>query len=176
MQKSVDINTSYESLPLVNPEFPKIESRRNKAGKTPSEESIKQDQEDAEMMIKNVDLGEPVRSDDRIEADEKYLIDTMPGELSKAASMVKGAPRKPHYTRLFKFDDKMVFQAACCMSLKVIAANLDGDTVSGKVLYCTHSANEGGKLIYEFRGKGSELILDVRRGDSTRAQRITFKM
>jgi hypothetical protein len=177
MQRTVGINMSYEKLPLVNPESPKVESRRNKAGKTPSEESIKQDQEDAEKMIKNVDLGEPVRPDDRIEADEKYLIDTtMPGELSKAASMVKGAPRKPHYTRLFKLDEKMVFQAACCMPLKVIAANLDGDTVSGKVLYCTHSVDEGGKLIYEFRGKGSELIIDVRRGDSTRAQRIIFKI
>jgi len=31
-------------------------------------------------------------------------------------------------------------------------------------------------LIYEFRGKGSELIIDVRRGDSTRAQRIIFKI
>ncbi|MCP4254933.1 MAG: hypothetical protein GY775_16315, partial [Candidatus Scalindua sp.] len=59
---------------------------------------------------------------------------------------------------------------------KVIAANLDGDTVSGKVLYSTHSDNEGGKLVYEFQGKGSELIMDVRRGDSTRAQRLRFKI
>ena len=62
------------------------------------------------------------------------------------------------------------------MPLRVIAANLDGDTISGKVLFSTHSDNEGGKLVYEFKGKGSELTIDVKRGDSTRAQRIIFKV
>ena len=62
----------------------------------------------------------------------------------------------------------MVFQAACCLPLRVIAASLDCNTVSGRVLYNTHSENEGGKLVYEIQGKGSELIIDVRRGDSTK--------
>jgi hypothetical protein len=176
MQRTVDINSSYENLPLVNPEAPKVESRRNKAGKTPSEESIKQDLEDAEKIIKNIALGKSMKTEDKIDAKEKYLIDTMPGKASKPASMGKGGLRKPHYTRLFSLENKLVFQAACCMPLRVIAANLDGATVSGKVLYSTHSDNEGGKLIYEFQGVGSELIIDVRRGDSTRAQRIIFKI
>jgi hypothetical protein len=60
--------------------------------------------------------------------------------------------------------------------LRVIAANLDGDTVSGRVLYSTHSDKEGGKLVYEFQGEGSELIIDVKRGDSTKAQRLIFKI
>lgn len=176
MQRTVDINNSYEKLPLVDPEAPKVESRRSKAGKTPSAESIKQDYEDAEKILTHIDLGEPVKSDDRIDATEKYLINTMPGKPSKPASMGSGGSRKPHYTRLYALDKKMIFQAACCMSLRVIAANLDGDTVSGKVLYSTHSDNEGGKLVYEFQGEGSELIIDVKRGDSTRAQRLIFKI
>mgnify|MGYP006865031246 CR=1 FL=1 len=166
----------YENLPLVNPEAPKVESRRNKAVKAPSAESIKQDHEDAEKIMTHIDFGEPVRSEDRIEANEKYLIDTMPGKASKSASMSSGGLRKPHYTRLHVLENKMVFQAACCLPLRVIAANLDGDNVSGKVLYCTHSDSDGGKLVYEFNGVGSELIIDVKRGDSTRAQRIIFKI
>ncbi len=176
MQKIDDINTSYEKLPLIDPELPKVESRRSKVGKTPSAESIKQDHEDAEKIIAQTYLGEQVESGNRIDANEKYLIDTMPGKDSKPASMGMGGLRKPHYTHLYVLDNKIVFQAACCLPLKVIAANLDGDTVSGKVLYSTHSDNEGGKLVYEFQGKGSELIMDVRRGDSTRAQRLRFKI
>ncbi len=176
MQRIVDINTSYEELPLVNPEAPKVESRRSRAGKTPSEESVKQDHEDAGNIIKHIDFGEQVKTEDKIEANEKYLIDTMPGKTSKAASMGQGGLRKPHYTRLFALDNKMLFQAACCLPLRVIAANLDGDTVSGKILYSTHSDKEGGKLVYEFQGEGSELIIDVKRGDSTRAQRLFFKI
>ncbi|MCR4344649.1 MAG: hypothetical protein NUV44_07770 [Candidatus Scalindua sp.] len=176
MQRTVGINASYEELPLVNPEATKVESRMSKAGTTPSAESIKQDHEDAEMIMKHVDLGDPVKAEDRIEANEKFLIDTMPGRPSKPASMGQGGLRKPHYTRLFVLDNKIVFQAACCMPLRVVAANLDGDTVSGKVLYSTHSDNEGGKLVYEFQGEGSELIIDVKRGDSTRAQRLFFKI
>jgi hypothetical protein len=70
----------------------------------------------------------------------------------------------------------MVFQAACCLPLRVIAANLDGDTVSGRVLYSAHSNEEGGKLVYEFQGEGSELIIDIKRGDSSKAQRLIFNV
>ncbi|MCP4264389.1 MAG: hypothetical protein GY777_02240, partial [Candidatus Brocadiaceae bacterium] len=121
-------------------------------------------------------LGEPVSPVDKLEAEEKFLIDTNPEGPSKAASKMKGGLRKPHYTRLFVLGNKMVFQAACCFPLSVIAADLDGNTVSGRVLYKTHSEGEGGKLIYEFQGKGSELFIDVRRGDSTRAQRLFFRI
>ncbi len=172
MQRTIDMNTSYENLPLVNPEFPKVESRRT--AKPPSDESIKQDNEDAEKILTHVDLGQHVKSEDRIDASEKYLVDTMSGKSSKPAGM--GGLRKPHYTHLYVLDNKMVFQAACCLPLKVVAADLDGKTVSGKILYNTHSDSEGGKLIYEFQGAGSELTIDVRRGDSTRAQRLKFKI
>ncbi len=172
MQKIDDLNTSYEKLPLVDPEAPKVESRRT--AKPPSDESIKQDNEDTEKILTRVDMGQHVKSEDRIDASEKYLVDTMPGKSSKPAGM--GGLRKPHYTHLYVLDNKIVFQAACCLPLKVIAANLDGKTVSGKILYNTHSDSEGGKLIYEFQGAGSELTIDVRRGDSTRAQRLRFKI
>ncbi len=174
MQKIDDTNMSCEKLPLVNSEAPKVESRRK--AKPPSAESIKQDHEDAERIKAHVDFGEQVEFKDRIDANEKYLIETMPGESAKPASMGQGGLRKPHYTHLYTLNNKMVFQAACCLPLKVIAANLDGDTVSGKVLYSTHSDSEGGKLVYEFQGSGSELIIDVKRGDSTRAQRLIFKI
>ncbi len=167
---------TYEKLPLVDMNAPKVESRMSKVAKAPTAVSIKQDNDDAEKIMNHVDLGEPVSPVDKREAEEKFLIDTNPGGPSKAASKMKGGLRKPHYTRLFVLGNKMVFQAACCFPLRVIAANLDGNTVSGRVLYSTHSENEGGKLVYEIQGNGSALTLDVRRGDSTRAQRILFRI
>ncbi len=170
------MNKPYEKLPLVNLNAPKVESHRSRAGKKPSEESIKQDNEDAERIMSLVELDGCVSPDNIIEANEKYMTETIPGKTSKSVSLGPGGMRKPHYTRLFALDNKMVFQAACCLPLRVIAANLDGDTVSGRVLYSTHSDEEGGKLVYEFQGEGSELIIDVKRGDSTKAQRLIFKI
>ncbi len=178
MQRTVAVNTSYEELPLVNLELPKVESRRSNAGKTPSEESVTQDNNDAEKIMSLVEMDGWESPDSKIEADEKYLVETMPGEEQNKSSKNTGmgGVRKPHYTRLFALEGKMVFHAACCLPLRVIAAKLDGDTVSGRVLYCTHSEKEGGKLVYEFQGEGSELIIEVKRGDSTRAQRLFFKI
>ena len=170
------MNTSYEKLPLVDFEAPKVESHRSRAGKTPSEESIEQDNKDAERIMGLVEMDGCVNPDNKIEAHDKYMTETMPGKTSKATSLGAGGMRKPHYTHLFAFDSKMVFQAACCLPLRVIAANLDGDTVSVRVLYSTHSDNEGGKLVYEIKGEGSELIIDVKRCDSTKAQRLIFKI
>ncbi len=167
---------TYDRLPLIDKNAPMVESRMRKAAKTPTAESIKQDSEDAEKIIKHVNFEEHVSSIDKLEADEKYLIDTNPGVSSKAASMGNGGLRKPHYTRLFVLSNKMVFQAACCLPLKVIAASLDCNMTSGRVLYNSHSETEGGKLVYELQGKGSELIIDVRRGNSTRAQRLIFRI
>jgi hypothetical protein len=173
------MNTSCEELPLSNLNAPKVESHRKRTGKT--EESIKQDQEDAIKVMSLVALDGEVCLDDRIEPEEKYLIDTMPDKAktdsSRKAGVGKspGGSRRPHYTSLFALDNRMVFQAACCLPLTVIAASLDREAVIGKVLYNSHSENEGGKLVYEFQGKGSELIIDVKRGKSTRAQRLIFK-
>ncbi len=60
------------------------------------------------------------------------------------------------------------------MPLKVIAASLGGNAVSGRVLFNSHSEECGGKLVYEFDGKGTEMIIDLKRGESTRAQRLIF--
>ena len=176
------MNTSYEKLPLVNLNAPKVESRRKRTGKTPTEESIKQDQEDAIKVMSLAGLDDDVGLDDKTEPEEKYLIETMPDKAKTDSSkrtgvgIGPGGSRRPHYTRLFALDNRMVFLAACCLPLKIIAASLDGDTVSGRVLYKTHSEKEGGKLVYEFQGEGSELIIDVRRGESTKAQRLIFKI
>lgn len=166
-----------KNCPLANLNAQKVENRRKRTGKT--EESIKQDQEDAIKVMSLAGLDGEVSLDDKIEPEEKYLIETTPGEeqshSSKNAGTGQGGLRKPHYTRLFALDNKMLFQAACCLPLKIIAASLDREAVTGKVLYNSHSENEGGKLVYEFQGKGSELIIDVKRGNSTRAQRLIFK-
>lgn len=178
MQRIIDTKTSYEKLPLVNLELPKVESRRSRSAKTPSEESVKQDNDDAEKIMSLVEMDGWESPDSKIEANEKYLVETVPGDAQNKSSRNAGmgGVRKPHYTRLFALEGKMVFHAACCLPLRVIAAKLDGDTVSGRVLYCTHSEKEGGKLVYEIQGEGSELIIDVKRGDSTRAQRLFFKI
>ncbi|WP_096894978.1 hypothetical protein [Candidatus Scalindua japonica] len=176
MQQIIDVNLSYEKLPLVNTEALKVESHRSRVTITPSDESMKQDNEDAEKILNQIDFGVPVRGEDKIEANEKYMIDTMPGKSSKAGSTRQGGLRKPHYTRLYALDNKMIFQAACCLPLRVVAAKQDDGTVSGKVLHCTHSENGGGKLVYEFRGVGSEFTIDLKRGDSTRIQRLVFKV
>jgi hypothetical protein len=172
------MNTSCEKLPLVNFNAPRVESRRKRTGKATSVESIKQDREDAERIMSLVGLDGEVSLDGKIEPEEKYLIETMPDKAKTDSSKKSGVDtspggsRRPHYTRLFASDNRMVFQAACCLPLTVIAASLDREAVTGKVLYNSHSGNEGGKLVYEFQGKGSELIIDVKRGDSTRAQRL----
>jgi len=174
------MNTSCEKLPLVDLNAPKAESHRSRAGKAPTEESVEQDQKDAEGIMSLTGLDKSVSLDNKIEAGEKYMIRTMPNKSKSHTSKSPGIGmkvnmRKPHYTFLFASNNRMVFQAACCLPLKVIAASLDGDIVSGKVLYDSHSENEGGKLVYEFQGEGSELIIDVIRGESTKAQRLIFK-
>ena len=165
---------------MVDLNAPKAASHRSRAGKAPTEESVEQDQKDAEGIMSLTGLDKSVSLDNKIEAGEKYMIRTMPNKSKSHTSKSPGIGmkvnmRKPHYTFLFASNNRMVFQAACCLPLKVIAASLDGDIVSGKVLYDSHSENEGGKLVYEFQGEGSELIIDVKRGDSVKAQRLIFK-
>ena len=46
------MNIPYEKLPLVNLNALKVESHRSRAGKTPSEESVKQDNNDAEKVMR----------------------------------------------------------------------------------------------------------------------------
>ena len=175
------MNTSCEKLPLVDLNASKAESHSSRAGKVPTAESVEQDQKDAEEVMSLTGLDKNVSLDNKIEAGEKYMIETRPNESKSHTSKTPGMGtkvnmRKPHYTFLFTSNNRMVFQAACCLPLKVIAASLDGDIVSGKVLYDSHSENEGGKLVYEFQGEGSELIIDVIRGESTKAQRLIFKI
>ncbi len=175
------MNTFCEKLPLVDLNASKAESHSSRAGKAPTEESIEQDRNDAKGVMSLTGLDKSVSLDNKIEAGEKYMIETRPNESKSHTSKTPGMGmkvnmRKPHYTFLFASNNRMVFQAACCLPLKVIAASLDGDIVSGKVLYDSHSENEGGKLVYEFQGEGSELIIDVTRGESTKAQRLIFKI
>lgn len=181
MMTQSSMNITYEKLPMVDLTAPKVMSRRNRAENSATQESISQNAEDAKIILRYAGLEENLTPKSTIEADEKYMIETQPANTVTSLSassnieMRQKGTRKPHYTRLLVFGQKLVFQAACCLPLKVIAASLDGETVSGKILFNSHSEECGGKLVYEFQGKGTELIMDIKRGESTRAQRLIFR-
>lgn len=173
-------NISYEKLPLVDLTAPKVLSRRNRAENITTKENISHDKEDAEIILRYAGLNGNLIPKSIVEADEKYMIETQPANAPTSPSeslnsdMRQKGIRKPHYTRLLVFGQKLVFQAACCLPLKVIAASLGGNAVSGRVLFNSHSEECGGKLVYEFDAKGTEMIIDLKRGESTRAQRLIF--
>lgn len=176
------MNTPYEKLPLSNLTAPRVVSHRNRTGNSGSGENILQDAEDAAIILKSAGLDNNLSPENIIEAGEKYLVETQPGSTAKnppdtlnIGMRQRGGIRRPHYTRLLVFDGSLIFQAACCLPLKVIAASLDGEPVSGRIIFHSHSEKEGGKLVYKFMGKGKELIIDLKRGESTRAQRLIFK-
>ena len=181
MMTQSSVNIPYEKLPLIDLTAPKVLSRRNRAENSATPESISQDAEDAKIILRYAGLEGNLTPNSIIEANEKYLIETQPANTATSSSassnieMRQKGIRKPHYTRLLVFGQKLVFQAACCLPLKVIAARLDGETVSGRVLFNSHSEECGGKLVYEFQGKGTEMIVDIKRGESTRAQRLVFR-
>ncbi|MBI2472226.1 MAG: hypothetical protein HYV59_13475 [Planctomycetes bacterium] len=179
--QSFATNIPYEQLPLIDLSAPKVLSRRNRAENIPSESSILQDSEDAKTILAFAGFDGNSSPKSIMEATEKYMIETQPLNAPTRSSespnieMRQRGIRKPHYTRLLVFSQKLVFQAACCLPLKVIAASLDGNAVSGMVLFNSHSEESGGKLVYEFDGKGTEMIIDLKRGESTRAQRLIFQ-
>jgi len=180
MTLTSSINTAYEKLPLVDLTAPKVLSRRNRTGNITSNDTIAQDVEDAETILKLAGLNVNLSPSDIIDAEEKYMIETQPDNeavhstQTQDISMRQRGVRRPHYSRLLVFDNALVFQAACCLPLKVIAASLNGAPVSGRILFNSHSEEGGGKLVYEFLGKGVEMIIDLKRGESSRAQRHIF--
>ncbi len=175
------MNISYEKLPLVDLTAPKALSHSNRTGNSTSKDIIAQNLEDAETILKSAGLNLNLRSENIFEASEKYMIETQTNNKvtnpskDKTVSMRQKGGLKPHYTRLLIFDNRLVFQAACCLPLKIMAASLDGDTVSGRVVFSSHSEKSGGKLVYELLEKGTEIIIDLRRGESTKAQRLIFR-
>ena len=182
MMPQSSTNIPYEKLPLVDLTAPKVMSRRNRAeNSSATQESISQDAEDAKIILRYAGLEGNLTPKSIIEADEKYMIETQPANTATTPSeslnidMRQKSVRKPHYTRLLVFGSGLVFQAACCLPLKVIAASLDGETVSGKILFNSYAEECGGKLVYAFMGKGAELIVDIKRGESTRSQRLIFR-
>jgi hypothetical protein len=173
------MNKSYEKLPLVDLAALKALSRHSRTMGNTSKEAISQNLEDAETVLKHAGLNINLASE-IIEASEKYMIETQPNNPVTHSSknttigMKQRDIRRPHYICLLTYDNELVFQAACCLPLRVVAASLDGDTIAGRVLYNTRSKKGGGKLVYEFQGKGKEIIIDLRRGESTRVQRLIF--
>lgn len=172
----------YERLPLVDFTMPKALNQRTRSGSSVSSESILQDSEDARAILGLAGVMVNFCLENVIEAREKYMIETQPvSTVSRsseafAAGMRQKGSRKPHYTKLLAFDKYLIFHAACCLPLKIIAASFDGEPVSGRTLFRNHSEEEGGKLVYEFIGSGKEIIVDLKRGESTRAQRLIFSL
>ncbi len=170
----------YEKLPLVDFTAPRVISHRTRAGNISSNDTITQDFEDAEAILMLAGLNANISPADVINAREKYMIEMQPGNETTPSqitdvSMRQRGLRKPHYTRLLVFDERLLFQAACCLPLKIIAASLDGAPVFGRVLFCSYSEESGGKLVYEFTERGAELVVDLKRGEkSTKAQRHIF--
>ena len=181
MMPQSSINIPYEKLPMTDLTAPKVMSRRNRAENNATQDSISQDAEDAKIILRYAGLEGNLIPKSIIEAKEKYMIETQPANTATSSSassnieMRQKGIRKPHYTRLLVLDNGLIFQAACCLPLKVIAASMDGEAVSGRVLFNSHAEECGGKLVYEFQGKGTELIMDIKRGESTRAQRLIFR-
>ena len=173
------MNICYEKLPIIDLNVIKVASRRKRSMTGTSEENIAQDTKDAETILNSTDV--KLSTGKMIEATEKYLVEKKSvnpvEDSSKSATMdmMQQGVRKPHYTRLLIFDTRLVLQVACCLPLKVIAASLGGKPVAGRVLFNSHTEKDGGKLVYEFQGKGTEMILDLKRGESPRAQRLIFR-
>jgi len=174
------MNYSYEKLPLIDLSAPKVLGRGNRRGNNISDEIVAQNLDDAGKILALAGFDIDVCPGNIIEAGEKYMVETGPDSESTgptgkpATNITRKGLRKPHYTRLLILQDKLVFQAACCLPLRVIAASLDGNVVSGRILFSSHSEKDGGKLIYEFPDKGPEMTIDLRRGESTKAQRLIF--
>lgn len=171
----------YETLPFVDLHAPKACSSRNRTRTVASPDSVMQDLKDARTTLILAGLWVNLSLENIIGACEKYMIEMRPDNArvpfsqNADTSIRQKGVRKPHYSHLLACDTTLVFQAACCLPLKIIAASLDGNSVSGRVLFASHSEEHGGKLVYQFQGKGTEMILDLQRGESLRAQRYIFR-
>ncbi len=177
------MNDLYDNIPLIDLTAPKALSH-NKTKRNITKEIIAQNLEDAERILALAGLDIDIRSYNVIETSDKYMVETQPDSAitnstrKSTANTIKRGLQKPHYMRLLIFQDKLVFQAACCLPLRVFAASLDGNVVSGKVLFSNHSEEDGGKLAYELlgtsTGRDTEMIIDLKRGESSKAQRLFF--
>lgn len=168
----------YEILPLPDFTAPRVVSQRTRSINPPSDENKAIDFENARSILKSIGIDGNSCLNNIIEAQEKYMVETYPHNTPSGHSIItpnKKGHRKPHYTHLVVCYDNLVFQVACCLPLKIVAASLDGHPVSGRRLFNTYSEDGGGKLVYEFTGNGRELIIDLKRGNSTRVQRLIFK-
>ena len=171
------MNATYEKLPLIDLAAPRAISHRNRTGEISKDGGVP-DAEDARALLKLAGFSGPVEH--VLDPREKYMIETQPTDKDSLPLKTTNIGMKqrdmirPHYTRLLVSGKELIFQAACCMPLKVVAASLDGNPASGRVLFSGYSEGHGGKLVYGFQGTGTEIIIDVKRGESTKAQRLIF--
>ncbi len=178
------MNLSYKELPLIDFSAQKVTSNRERknTGKTPHDYAL--DRADAMSVLHCANLPNDQYLENAIQASEKHMIKTQLQQNNTPQNTIpinannnRPTDRKiPHYTHLIELKGHLIFQAACCLQLKIFAASLDGKSVSGKTLFNSHSDSGGGKLVYEFLGTGKELIVDLKRGESANAQRLIFQI
>ena len=174
--------THYQVLPVSAPHVLRIESHKKSRAAAPSAEAVNLDREDAERILRLAGLDYRLFPKVRLEAQDKFLIETAPNQSPSTSGRKDVTPankkraRKPHYAHLLQMSNRLFFQAACCKPLKIIAASLDGNPVSARILYRWHSKDGGGKLVIEIEiaDSGHEVILDMQRAESARVQRYIF--
>lgn len=127
-------------------------------------------EEDIAIQRRETGLGEPLAV---LEPVEKMMV----GETPSGSARTRpegGGSGKPHYTKLLVYEDRLVLAVGCCKPLTVLAAEIDGLPFFGKTILSEHSEEKGGKLLYAFEEKGGRLMIDLKRGESPRFQRIVF--
>lgn len=126
--------------------------------------------EDIDLQRREAGIGEPLAM---LEPAEKTMMGEAPPGASGSRPQGAGSG-KPHYTRLLLYEDMAVFAAGCCKPLTVLRAEMDGLPIEAEIILSRHSEESGGKLLYGINAKGNRLVIDLRRGDSARFQRLAF--
>lgn len=127
---------------------------------------------DIAMLREKAGMGEPLTV---LEPAEKVMMGEAPsgGPRSRPEGAGSG---KPHYTRLMVYDDRTVLAVGCCKPLTVLQTCIDDRAVDGDIILSSHSEERGGKLLYELKPNGNRLVVDLRRGESARFQRLAFEI
>ena len=128
-------------------------------------------EQDITMLRKKAGIAEPLSVHDPV---EKVMMGEAPVARTGRSRPEGSGSGKPHYSRLLVYGDKAVLAVGCCKPLTVLAAEIDGTPVQGTTILSEHSEEKGGKLLYEIKEKGNRLVVDLKRGESSRFQRVVF--
>ncbi len=172
---------SYQQLPVPDFNAVKVESSR-KPVSAGSIDGAAIKLKDAIFILNIIGIDAACLEQLKVEAHDKFLINisnniSAPSVVKPKHNANKTRTKKPHYAHMFRYGDKLFFQAACCKPLKLIAASSGELAVRIKTLYDKHDDNNGGKLVVEMLElqSGLDVVIDMQRADSSRVQRYIFK-